>query len=116
MSPYVRRHRGSWKRTGLHIRRKPEGTMDAANTIMSSNIVMIAIIAVVVIVGLTASLIVLTLRNIREIDGQTPQWPVSWPEPPVNLPQQQVDVPQQRASLPQSQSQSQSQAQADQPH
>ncbi|WP_345003520.1 hypothetical protein [Streptosporangium album] len=75
--------------------------------------------AVLVVVGLAVSLIAITLRNISESGGRTPQWPVSWPEPPVNLPQQQLDVssqeaapqdaapkkadvPRQRASLPRS--------------
>lgn len=70
----------------------------------TGNIVMLVIMALVIIVGLAVSLIAITLRNIRESGGQTPQWPVSWPEPPATLPQQQVEPPeeQERASLPQS--------------
>lgn len=72
--------------------------MNVGNTVMSSNIVMLAIVALLIVAGLAASLIAITLRNIGESNGRTPQWPVSWPEPPVNLPQQQLDVSQQDVS------------------
>lgn len=67
----------------------------------TEHIIMLAIVAFIIVVSLAVSLIAITLRNIREDGGQTPQWPVSWPEPPAELPQQQVKVPhQRRASLP----------------
>lgn len=75
--------------------------MDTGNILTTGNIIMIAIISVLVVAGLAASLITITLRNIRETDGQTPQWPVSWPESPVNLPPQRASLPESQEDVPQ---------------
>jgi hypothetical protein len=77
----------------------------------AGEIIMIAIFAVLVVVGLAVSLITITLRNIRETNGQIPQWPVSWPEPPKSISRQEEslprssddvdDVPREQAGVPQ---------------
>jgi hypothetical protein len=67
--------------------------MTTGNMLTIGNIVMIAIFAVLVVVGLAVSLITITLRNIRENNGQIPQWPVSWPEPPESVSRQRESLP-----------------------
>ncbi|MEV8630102.1 hypothetical protein AB0395_00455 [Streptosporangium sp. NPDC051023] len=42
---------------------------------MSSNIVMLAILALLVVAGLAISLIAIALATIRSVDGQVPQQP-----------------------------------------
>ncbi|MGJ6961123.1 hypothetical protein ACSDR0_04375 [Streptosporangium sp. G11] len=70
------------------------------NTVMTGNIVLLAIVAVFVVAGLAVSLIAITLASIKEVNGRTPQWPVSWPEPPMTLSRQRVDVASGQADLP----------------
>ena len=55
--------------------------MDAKNTLMTVDIVLLAVVGFFVVVGLVVSLLAITLTSIRESNGRTPQWPVSWPEP-----------------------------------
>jgi hypothetical protein len=64
---------------------------------------MIAIFAVLVVVGLAVSLITITLRNIRENNGQIPQWPVSWPELPESVSRQREGLSQSPEDVPQEQ-------------
>ncbi|MEU3165903.1 hypothetical protein [Streptosporangium sp. NPDC006930] len=64
------------------------------------NTVMLVIVALFVMVGLTVSLIAITLTSIKETGGRIPQWPVSWPEPPLTLSQQKPDTASGPASLP----------------
>ncbi|MGS2645289.1 hypothetical protein [Streptosporangium sp. LJ11] len=74
--------------------------MNIGNTVLAGNIVLLAIVAVFVVAGLGVSLIAITLASIKESNGRTPQWPVSWPEPPMTLSRQRPKVASGRASLP----------------
>lgn len=49
--------------------------MGTVNTVMSSNIVMLAILALLVVAGLAGSLIAIALATIRSVDGKAPQQP-----------------------------------------
>ncbi|WP_440068325.1 hypothetical protein [Streptosporangium sp. OZ121] len=74
--------------------------MNIGNTVLAGNIILLAIVAVFVVAGLGVSLIAITLTSIKESNGRTPQWPVSWPEPPMTLSRQRLKVASGRASLP----------------
>jgi cell division protein FtsN len=77
--------------------------MTTGNMLTTGNIVMIAIFAFLVVVGLAVSLITITLRNIRETNGQVPQWPVSWPELPESVSRQRESLPRSTEDVPQEQ-------------
>ncbi|GAA3094961.1 hypothetical protein [Streptosporangium carneum] len=49
--------------------------METGNIVMSSNVVMLAILALLVVAGLAISLIAIALATIRSVDGQAPQQP-----------------------------------------
>lgn len=74
--------------------------MNIGNAVLAGNIVLLAFVALFVVAGLGVSLIAITLASIKESNGRTPQWPVSWPEPPLTTSRQRLDVASGRASLP----------------
>ncbi|WP_436761653.1 hypothetical protein [Streptosporangium sp. V21-05] len=74
--------------------------MNIGNTVLAGDIVLLALVALFVVAGLGVSLIAITLTSIKESNGRTPQWPVSWPEPPLTISRQRLDVASGRASLP----------------
>ncbi|GHE29656.1 hypothetical protein GCM10017673_35420 [Streptosporangium violaceochromogenes] len=49
--------------------------MGTGNTIMTSNVVMLVLLAVLVVAGLAVSLIAIALATIRSVNGQVPQQP-----------------------------------------
>jgi hypothetical protein len=73
--------------------------MDAKNTLMTVDIVLLAVVGFFVVVGLVVSLLAITLTSIRESNGRTPQWPVSWPNPPRSVPQQRISAESEQASV-----------------
>ena len=59
--------------------------MNTGNAVMTGNIIMLAIIALIVVAGLAASLIAIALQSIKSVDGKSPHSPASWPESPVDV-------------------------------
>lgn len=73
--------------------------MDVGNTIMTSNVVMLALLAVLVVAGLAVSLIAIALATIRSVNGQVPQQPADVErKPKASLPRQRT-APEPPASL-----------------
>ncbi|MGC5014640.1 hypothetical protein ACLQ2R_28060 [Streptosporangium sp. DT93] len=64
--------------------------MNVGNTVPAGSIVMLVLVAVFIVAGLTVSLIAITLTSIKENDGRTPEWPVSWPKTPVAMSGQRI--------------------------
>lgn len=67
--------------------------MNTGNAGMTGTIIMLAIIALIVVVGLAASLIAIALQSIKSVDGKCPHSPASWPETPVDVLQQRAEAP-----------------------
>lgn len=80
------------KESGLNVR-KPENIMNTGNADMTSTIIMMAIIALIVVAGLAASLIAIALQSIKSVDGKCPHSPASWPETPVDVLRQGMKAP-----------------------
>ncbi|MFI6455293.1 hypothetical protein ACIBF6_27475 [Streptosporangium amethystogenes] len=74
--------------------------MDIGNTLMTGDIILLILVAVFVVAGLAVSLIAITLTSIRESDGRTPQWPVSWPDSQRTVPRQRISAESGQAILP----------------
>ncbi|MET8047518.1 MULTISPECIES: hypothetical protein [unclassified Streptosporangium] len=74
--------------------------MDIGNTIMTGDIILLILVAVFVVAGLAISLIAITLTSIKEGNGRTPQWPVSWPDSQRTVPRQRISAESGQAILP----------------
>ncbi|MEV4376761.1 hypothetical protein [Streptosporangium sp. NPDC049644] len=74
--------------------------MDIGNTLMTGDIVLLILVAVFVVAGLAVSLIAITLTSIKEGDGRTPQWPVSWPDSQRSVPRQRISAESGQIVLP----------------
>ncbi|WP_326644753.1 hypothetical protein OG884_11160 [Streptosporangium sp. NBC_01755] len=74
--------------------------MDIGNTIMIGDIILLILVAVFVVAGLAISLIAITLTSIKEGNGRTPQWPVSWPDSRTAVPRQRIGAESGQVILP----------------
>ncbi len=75
--------------------------MYTGNIVMTSNIVMLAILALLVVAGLAISLIAIALATIRSVDGQEPQQPADISK--AERMRQQTQLPRQRTGSSQAQ-------------
>lgn len=67
--------------------------MDVRSVILTSDLILLGLVAFFVMAGLAISLIAITLTSIKESEGRTPQWPVSWPDSPTVVPRQRIHSP-----------------------
>jgi len=67
--------------------------MDVKSTILTGDLILLIFVAFFIVAGLAVSLIAITLTSIKESEGRTPQWPVSWPDSPTVVPRQRIHSP-----------------------